>query len=41
MKLVDKFSWFLGEEFRQVRDGFEPADYRKYLNEDTSEVAMS
>jgi hypothetical protein len=40
MKLVDKFNWFLGEEFNHIRDGFEPADYRKYLKEDiTSEVA--
>jgi DNA-binding Lrp family transcriptional regulator len=33
IKLKPKFSWFLSEEFNQVRAGFEPADYRKYLKE--------
>jgi hypothetical protein len=41
MKLKPEFNWFLSEEFRQVRDGFEPADYRKYLKEITSEVVES
>jgi DNA-binding Lrp family transcriptional regulator len=45
IKLRPKFSWFLGEEFKQVREGFEPADYREYLklkqdnNNITSEMA--
>jgi hypothetical protein len=40
MKLKPEFSWFLGQEFNEIREGFEPADYRKYLKEDiTSEVA--
>jgi AAA lid domain len=42
MKLKPEFNWFLGEEFNQVRDRFEPADYRKYLKEKediTSEMA--
>ena len=40
MKLKREFNWFLSEEFNQIRDGFEPADYRKYLKEDVaSEMA--
>jgi hypothetical protein len=34
MKLKSEFNWFLGKEFNQIRDGFEPADYRQYLKED-------
>jgi len=40
IKLKSEFDWFLGEEFTQIRDGFEPADYHKYLKEDiASEMA--
>ena len=34
IRLKPEFNWFLGEEFKQIRDGFEPADYRKYLKEE-------
>ena len=37
IKLKPEFSWFLSEEFNQVREGFEPADYRKYLKQDNDE----
>jgi hypothetical protein len=42
MKLKPEFDWFLGEEFNQLRDGFEAADYHKYVKEKdniASEVA--
>ena len=40
IRLKPEFDWFLGEEFNQIRDGFEPADYHKYLKEDVaSEMA--
>jgi hypothetical protein len=40
IRLKPEFSWFLSEEFNQIRDGFEPADYHKYLKEDVaSEMA--
>lgn len=40
IKLKPVFNWFLGEEFTTIREGFEPADYHKYLKEDiASEVA--
>ena len=40
IKLKPEFKWFLSEEFDQIREGFEPADYRKYLKEDVaSEMA--
>jgi hypothetical protein len=40
IKLRQEFDWFLGEEFNQIREGIEPADYRKYLKEDAdSEMA--
>ncbi|MFZ0328862.1 MAG: hypothetical protein WBP64_21150 [Nitrososphaeraceae archaeon] len=40
IKLKPEFNWFLGEEFNQIREDFEPADYHKYLKKDVaSEVA--
>lgn len=39
MRLKDKFNWFLSEEFDQIREGFEPADYHKYIKDITSVVA--
>ena len=40
IKLKPEFSWFLGEEFNQIHEGFEPVDYHKYLKEDVaSEMA--
>jgi hypothetical protein len=40
IKLRHEFDWFLSEDFNQIREGFEPADYHKYLKEDVaSEVA--
>jgi hypothetical protein len=40
IRLKPEFDWFLSEEFNQIRDGFEPADYHKYLKEDVaSEMA--
>jgi hypothetical protein len=39
IKLKPEFNWFLGEEFNQIRDGFEPADYRKNLKEDGGDIA--
>ena len=40
IKLKCEFDWFLSKEFNQIREGFEPADYRKYLKEDVaSEMA--
>jgi hypothetical protein len=38
IKLKPEFNWFLGEEFKQIRDGFEPGDYRKYLKDDITNV---
>jgi len=40
IKLKPEFNWFLSEEFNQIREGFEPADYHKHLKEDVaSEMA--
>jgi hypothetical protein len=42
IQLKPEFNWFLGEEIKQIRDGFEPADYRRHLKEDediASEIA--
>ncbi len=40
IKLKPEFDWFLSEEFNQIREDFEPADYHKYLKEDVaSEMA--
>jgi hypothetical protein len=40
IRLKPEFDWFLGEEFNQIREDFEPADYHKYLKEDVaSEMA--
>jgi hypothetical protein len=41
IKLKSDFNWSLGDEFKQIRDGFEPADYRKYLKDEdiASEMA--
>jgi hypothetical protein len=44
IKLKPKFSWFLGGEFNQIREDFEPVDYREYMVEEgndniTSEMA--
>jgi hypothetical protein len=42
IRLRPEFNWFLSQEFDQLNDGFEPADYHKYLKEDvTSDVAES
>ena len=39
-RLKPEFNWFLSEEFNQIREDFEPADYHKYLKEDVaSEMA--
>jgi hypothetical protein len=40
IRLRPEFNWFLTEEFDQLNEGFEPADYHEYLKEDiTSEMA--
>ena len=40
IRLKPEFNWFLSEEFNQIREDFEPADYHKYLKEDVaSEMA--
>lgn len=40
IRLKQEFNWFLSEEFNQIREEFEPADYHKYLKEDVaSEMA--
>ena len=36
IKIKPEFEWFLSEEFDEIREGFEPADYRKYLKEDNN-----
>jgi len=36
MELHDKFAWFFTEEFKKLREGFEPADYHEFLNEGKS-----
>jgi len=35
IKLKKEFDWFLGDEFKQLRDGFEPADYHADLDEES------
>ena len=40
IRLKPEFDWFLSEEFNQIREDFEPADYHKYLKQDVaSEMA--
>jgi hypothetical protein len=33
----DKFGWFLGDEFKKLRDGFSPVDNRRYIHEEDPE----
>jgi hypothetical protein len=41
IRLKPEFDWFLSEEFNQIREDFEPADYHKYLKQDVaSEIAV-
>jgi hypothetical protein len=43
IKLKPKFSWFLGEEFKQICERFKPADYPEYMeqngNDDNDNIA--
>ncbi|CAN5281778.1 hypothetical protein BH18THE2_BH18THE2_26570 [soil metagenome] len=33
----DRFAWFLGNEFKKLRDDFTPVDNRKYIHQDGPE----
>ena len=35
---MDKFEWFLSDEFKNLRDGFTPVDNRKYIHEPDPEI---
>src|SRR5919202_43133 len=39
IQLKPVFNWFLSEEFDKIREGFEPADYHKYLKEENNDIA--
>ena len=39
--LNPKFKWFLTKEFADLRDGFNPVDYKEYLNLKTKSAAVS
>ena len=33
IELIDKFNWFLSDEFAKLREEFVPTDYREYLKQ--------
>jgi len=32
MKLKDEFDWFLTDEFKKLREGLIPTDYREFMD---------
>ena len=35
---MDKFEWFLSDEFKKLRDGFTPVDNKNYLHQADPEI---